>query len=138
MTLPTALSAPAIRILLPSPVLSHPFYQNRAQRSSHLSREPADPPDDVDLLGRALIGAHVIRSCDAVAEIAGRATVIHGDIIEIRGQRVRLFGIESGAQRVAILEAASRLAASAGRHHVCFRAKRALAIGERSLKCDVA
>ncbi len=37
----------------------------------------------------------VISAHDAVAEIAGRASVIDGDTIEIRGERIRLYGIDT-------------------------------------------
>jgi endonuclease YncB( thermonuclease family) len=37
----------------------------------------------------------VISAHDAVAEIAGRASVIDGDTIEIGGQRIRLHGIDA-------------------------------------------
>jgi endonuclease YncB( thermonuclease family) len=37
----------------------------------------------------------VISAHDAAAEIVGRASVIDGDTIEIRGQRIRLFGIDA-------------------------------------------
>ncbi len=37
----------------------------------------------------------VISAHDAVAEIAGRASVIDGDTIEIRGERIRLHGIDT-------------------------------------------
>ena len=37
----------------------------------------------------------VISAHDAVAEIAGRASVIDGDTIEIGGQRIRLHGIDT-------------------------------------------
>ena len=37
----------------------------------------------------------VIFAQDAVAEIVGRATVIDGDTIEIRGERIRLYGIDT-------------------------------------------
>ena len=37
----------------------------------------------------------VIFAQDAVAEIVGRATVIDGDTIEVRGERIRLYGIDT-------------------------------------------
>ena len=37
----------------------------------------------------------VIFARDVAAEIVGRASVIDGDTIEIRGQRIRLFGIDA-------------------------------------------
>ncbi|MFZ1414821.1 MAG: hypothetical protein WAS73_09625 [Defluviicoccus sp.] len=37
----------------------------------------------------------VISAHDAAAEIVGRASVVDGATIEIRGQRIRLFGIDA-------------------------------------------
>ena len=37
----------------------------------------------------------VISAHDATAEIVGTASVIDGDTIEVRGQRIRLFGIDA-------------------------------------------
>jgi endonuclease YncB( thermonuclease family) len=42
-----------------------------------------------------LLALLVVTAGDALAEIAGGASVIDGDTIEIRGERIRLFGIDA-------------------------------------------
>ncbi|HOT84015.1 MAG TPA: hypothetical protein PLQ12_12030, partial [Candidatus Defluviicoccus seviourii] len=50
---------------------------------------------DVLLILAACVGAMGAATRPAFADIVGRASVIDGDTIEMGGQRVRLFGIDS-------------------------------------------
>jgi len=64
--------------------------------------------------------------------LAGRATVIEGDVIEIHGQRIQLFGIDAP-------EAGQHCEAADGRAYRCGQeAARALAahIGQQTVACE--
>lgn len=74
---------------------------------------------------------NVISVHDAAAEIVGRASVIDGDTIEIRGQRIRLFGIDAPES--------SQLCTWDDKPYRCGQ-QSALAladkIGERTVRCE--
>ncbi len=48
---------------------------------------------------RALIFALCLLATPALADVAGTATVIDGDTLEIHGQRIRLHGIDAPESR---------------------------------------
>ena len=72
----------------------------------------------------------VISAHDAAAEIVGRASVIDGDTIEIRGQRIRLFGIDAP-------ESSQLCTLNDNQYRCGQQAALALAdkIGERTVRC---
>jgi endonuclease YncB( thermonuclease family) len=73
-----------------------------------------------------------VTSAEGVAaEIAGRATVIDGDTIEMRGQRIRLFGIDSPES--AQLGQADQKTYRCGQQAALALADR---IGERTVRCQ--
>ncbi len=48
---------------------------------------------------RALIFALCLLATPALADVTGTATVIDGDTLEVRGQRIRLHGIDAPESR---------------------------------------
>ena len=86
------------------------------------------------MLRRLLLAAIIVLTATAAGglNLAGRATVIEGDVIEIHGQGIRLFGIDAP-------EAGQHCEAADGRAYRCGQeAARALAdhIGQHDVVCE--